>query len=71
MIFCQVSALFLASQSLSSAFQTRKSAEWLAGEMCRQGHSVALITGDSTTDQRVAVLNRCASYFVAYMYKDQ
>lgn len=38
--------------------QTRKSAEWLAGEMCRQGHSVALITGDSTTDQRIAVLNR-------------
>lgn len=26
--------------------------------MCRQGHSVALITGDSTTDQRIAVLDR-------------
>ena len=26
--------------------------------MNREGHAVALITGDSTTDQRVAVLNR-------------
>ena len=27
--------------------------------MNREGHAVALITGDSTTDQRIAVLNRC------------
>ena len=40
--------------------QTRKSAEWLAGKMNREGHAVALITGDSTTDQRIAVLNRYA-----------
>ena len=40
--------------------QTRKSAEWLAGKMNREGHAVALITGDSTTDQRIAVLNRFA-----------
>ena len=26
--------------------------------MNHEGHAVALITGDSTTDQRVAVLNR-------------
>ncbi|XP_064385285.1 ATP-dependent RNA helicase DDX19A-like [Halichondria panicea] len=37
---------------------TRKSAEALAGRMSREGHNVALITGDSTTDQRIAVLNR-------------
>ena len=45
--------------SLSLLLQTRKSAEWLAGKMNREGHAVALITGDSTTDQRIAVLNRC------------
>ena len=38
--------------------QTRRSAEALAGRMSREGHNVALITGDSTMDQRIAVLNR-------------
>ena len=38
--------------------QTRKSAGWLAGKMHREGHAVALITGESTIDQRIAVLNR-------------
>lgn len=38
--------------------QTRKSAGWLAGKMHQEGHAVALITGESTIDQRIAVLNR-------------
>ena len=46
------------AHAIFSMFQTRKSAEWLAGEMCKHGHSVALITGDSTTEQRIAVLDR-------------
>lgn len=37
---------------------TRKSAAWLAGKMSREGHAVALITGESTTEQRIAVLSR-------------
>lgn len=38
--------------------QTRKSAAWLAGKMHQEGHAVALVTGESTIDQRIAVLNR-------------
>lgn len=38
--------------------QTRKSAQWLAGKMSKEGHAVALITGESTIEQRIAVLNR-------------
>lgn len=67
MIFCQVigSLIFVLVYRhvvLISFLQTRRSAEWLAGQMCQQGHSVALITGDSSTDQRIAVLDRCV-YF--------
>ena len=38
--------------------QTRKSAIWLAGKMSKEGHAVALITGESTIEQRIAVLDR-------------
>jgi len=38
--------------------QTRRSAQELAGKMARDGHAVALITGESTIEQRIAVLNR-------------
>lgn len=37
---------------------TRRSAAWLAGKMSKEGHAVALITGDSSTEQRIAVLDR-------------
>lgn len=37
---------------------TRKSAIWLAGKMSKEGHAVALITGESTIEQRIAVLDR-------------
>ena len=42
--------------------QTKKSAGWLAGKMHQEGHAVALITGESTIEQRIAVLNRCIKY---------
>lgn len=38
--------------------QTKRSASWLAGKMHQEGHAVALVTGESTIDQRIAVLNR-------------
>ena len=37
--------------------QTRKAASWLA-EMTADGHSVALLSGEITVEQRLAVLNR-------------
>ena len=39
-------------------FQTRKSASWLAEKMTAEGHSVALLSGEITVEQRLAVLNR-------------
>jgi superfamily II DNA/RNA helicase len=38
--------------------QTRKTASWLAEKMSRDGHAVALLSGDLTVDQRIAVLDR-------------
>lgn len=38
--------------------QTRKCASWLAEKMHRRGHSVALLSGDLTVDQRAAVIER-------------
>ncbi|XP_074626266.1 ATP-dependent RNA helicase DDX19A-like isoform X1 [Acropora palmata] len=38
--------------------QTRKSASWLATKMTAEGHSVALLSGEITVEQRLAVLNR-------------
>ena len=39
-------------------FQTRRSAAWLTEKMSKEGHSVALLSGDITVEQRIAVLNR-------------
>ena len=38
--------------------QTPQSATWLARKMSCDGHAVALITGVSTIEQRITVLNR-------------
>ena len=38
--------------------QTRKAASWLAEKMTADGHSVALLSGEITVEQRLAVLNR-------------
>jgi ATP-dependent RNA helicase DDX19/DBP5 len=37
---------------------TRKAAAWLAEKMSRDGHSVAVLSGDLTVEQRIAVLDR-------------
>ncbi|XP_067638327.1 DEAD-box helicase Dbp80 isoform X2 [Eurosta solidaginis] len=37
---------------------TRKTAGWLAGKMSSDGHSVAVLSGDLTVEQRLAVLDR-------------
>ncbi|CAH3038892.1 unnamed protein product, partial [Porites lobata] len=37
---------------------TRKAASWLAEKMTADGHSVALLSGEITVEQRLAVLNR-------------
>jgi ATP-dependent RNA helicase DDX19/DBP5 len=38
--------------------QTRKATAWLAEKMSRDGHSVAVLSGDLTVEQRIAVLDR-------------
>jgi ATP-dependent RNA helicase DDX19/DBP5 len=37
---------------------TKRTASWLAGKLSRDGHSVALLSGELTVDQRIAILNR-------------
>lgn len=37
---------------------TRKTAGWLSGKMSQDGHSVAVLSGDLTVEQRLAVLDR-------------
>lgn len=37
---------------------TRKTAGWLAGKMTQEGHSVSVLSGDLTVEQRLAVLDR-------------
>ncbi|XP_038602574.1 ATP-dependent RNA helicase DDX19B-like isoform X2 [Tachyglossus aculeatus] len=38
--------------------QTRKTASWLAGELSREGHQVALLSGEMVVEQRAAVIQR-------------
>ena len=38
--------------------QTRRTANWLAERMTKDGHAVAVLTGDLTVEQRIAVLDR-------------
>ncbi|XP_030379965.1 DEAD-box helicase Dbp80-like isoform X2 [Scaptodrosophila lebanonensis] len=40
---------------------TRKTAAWLAAKMTSDGHSVAVLSGDLTVEQRLAVLDRFRS----------
>ncbi|XP_076357984.1 DEAD-box helicase Dbp80-like [Tachypleus tridentatus] len=37
---------------------TRKTASWLSEKLTKEGHAVALLSGDLQVDQRLAVLNR-------------
>lgn len=38
--------------------QTRKTASWLAEKMTKEGHAVALLSGELTVEQRIAILDR-------------
>ncbi|XP_076359365.1 DEAD-box helicase Dbp80-like isoform X2 [Tachypleus tridentatus] len=38
--------------------QTKKTASWLSEKLVKEGHAVALISGDMFVSQRIAVLNR-------------
>lgn len=67
MIFCHVSlfasAWYLGLSSFHSShtvvfFQTRKMANWLAGQMSKEGHQVALLSGEMVVEQRAAVIER-------------
>ncbi|KAF4518747.1 hypothetical protein B566_EDAN006151 [Ephemera danica] len=37
---------------------TKRTASWLSEKLSREGHSVALLSGELTVDQRICVLNR-------------
>ncbi|XP_065172478.1 DEAD-box helicase Dbp80-like [Atheta coriaria] len=37
---------------------TRRTATWLSEKMSKEGHAVALLTGDQTVEQRISVLDR-------------
>lgn len=39
-------------------FQTKRTANWLAEKMTKDGHAVAILTGELTIDQRIAVIDR-------------
>ena len=41
-----------------SSFQTRKTASWLAAELSKEGHQVALLSGEMVVEQRAAVIER-------------
>lgn len=41
-----------------SFMQTRRTAGWLAEKMTKDGHAVAVLSGDLTVEQRIAVLDR-------------
>lgn len=44
--------------TILSILQTRKTAGWLAGELSREGHQVALLSGEMQVEQRAAVIDR-------------
>lgn len=48
---------YLDSNQISN-FQTRKTTHWLAVKLSGDGHSVAVLSGDLTVEQRLAVLDR-------------
>lgn len=47
-----------AAHSSLFVMQTRKTAGWLAGELSREGHQVALLSGEMQVEQRAAVIER-------------
>ena len=43
---------------LLASFQTRVMAGWLTAELSKEGHQVALLSGELTVQQRAAVIER-------------
>jgi ATP-dependent RNA helicase DDX19/DBP5 len=60
-IFCQVSITVKLVGFLQSFSQTKRTANWLAEKMSKEGHAVAVLTGDLTVEQRINVLDRFRS----------
>lgn len=50
--------MFLFELMLNLRFQTRKTASWLAETMAKEGHAVALLSGELDIDQRISIINR-------------
>ena len=53
-----ISAPFILLKFLFICPQTRKAADWLSKEMTKQGHAVALLSGDLDMQQRHDVIER-------------
>lgn len=63
MIFCHVcmkvlKVSLIVSTKVFYLLQTRKTASWLAETMSRDGHAVALLSGELEIDQRINIINR-------------
>lgn len=59
--FLQVSSFFFYRRLHLKHFfslQTRKTASWLAAELSKEGHQVALLSGEMVVEQRAAVIER-------------
>ena len=60
--FLQVSSFFFFYRALHLkqffSLQTRKTASWLAAELSKEGHQVALLSGEMVVEQRAAVIER-------------
>lgn len=58
--FLRVKGVYLLQMRTFNVFilQTRKTASWLCDKMSRDGHAVALLSGELTVEQRIAVLDR-------------
>lgn len=61
-VLCDISPYLAGEVATAPTFlcviQTRKTAGWLAGELSREGHQVALLSGEMQVEQRAAVIDR-------------
>ncbi|KAJ8785793.1 hypothetical protein J1605_006753 [Eschrichtius robustus] len=60
MIFCHVSSSSSRRRRVGAELygRTRKTASWLAAELSKEGHQVALLSGEMVVEQRAAVIER-------------
>uniref|UniRef100_A0A673XLX0 RNA helicase n=1 Tax=Salmo trutta TaxID=8032 RepID=A0A673XLX0_SALTR len=57
MALCNIYGAITIAQAMIFC-HTRKTAGWLAGELSREGHQVALLSGEMQVEQRAAVIDR-------------